>query len=108
MILKPVFSSFSFNSLAITENAVSQDNSAAEGVEGDATLAPAAGTLHSLNINFSVTGGGYDTFKDLLLNFEKHVRLLDVNSISFSSPDEEGSYTLSLTTYYYAENSNQQ
>ena len=101
-------SGFTLNSLSITENGVDQSAAADASEDGTSAPEPAGGTLRSLNINLSLSGGGYDTFKDLLENLERHIRLLDVNSISFSNPDETGSYTLTLTTYYYLEDGNQQ
>ncbi|HLC63795.1 MAG TPA: hypothetical protein VJK25_00400 [Patescibacteria group bacterium] len=60
-------------------------------------------SLHSLSINLSLLGGNYFDFKALLANIEKHIRILDLVSISFASSAEAGGYTLVLRTYYFDE-----
>ncbi len=58
-------------------------------------------SIHVLNIVLMVSGGDYLEFKKLLNNLEKHIRLLDINSISFSSEGGKATYNLSLRAYYY-------
>ena len=60
--------------------------------------------LRLVNINLSVTGGNYPSFKILLDNIEKNIRLLDLNSVSFSGGTSEAvGYSLNLRTYYFTD-----
>ncbi|MBU1037019.1 hypothetical protein KKF32_03205, partial [Patescibacteria group bacterium] len=113
-------SGFNINSLAITESLTAKkteqpplpddyedipnDDYESYGYEEDQFLdVVATPSLHVLSINLAIQGGDYVSFKNLLANLEKHIRLFDVSSINFSSPGDEGSYSLSITTYYYPE-----
>lgn len=52
------------------------------------------------NIAITVEGGNYSAFKNLLKEIELNLRLLDVNSINFTSGSNL--YTVNLSTYYFS------
>ncbi|MDD2732109.1 MAG: type 4a pilus biogenesis protein PilO [Candidatus Pacebacteria bacterium] len=57
-------------------------------------------------ISFSVSvSGSYSALKNFLSAMNKTSRLIDINSIGFSSPDKSDLFTfdISLKTYYYSE-----
>ena len=65
-----------------------------------------ASKIGVVDIDLTIQGGGYEEFKNLLANIERHLRIMDVSSINFSDVNvdeeagEKASYTLSLRTYY--------
>lgn len=62
--------------------------------EGSATL-----NIKKLNINLKIQGiDSYDRLKLFLGNVEKSIRILDLNSLSYSPAQD--SYGISLVTYY--------
>lgn len=62
--------------------------------EGSATL-----NMKKLNINLKIQGiDSYDRLKLFLGNVEKSIRILDLNSLSYSPAQD--SYGISLVTYY--------
>lgn len=62
--------------------------------EGSATL-----NMKKLNINLKIQGiDSYDRLKLFLGNVEKSIRILDLNSLSYSPAQD--SYSISLVTYY--------
>lgn len=62
--------------------------------EGSATL-----NIKKLNINLKIQGiDSYDRLKLFLGNVEKSIRILDLNSLSYSPAQD--SYSISLVTYY--------
>jgi len=91
-------SGFFIGNLGITESMGGFDKKAS-------TSATTQGTnLRLLNITLTLSGGDYASFKVLLDNIEKNVRLLDVNSVSFSTNEgTSGGYLLNLKTYYLAD-----
>jgi len=61
-------------------------------------------------IAFSVSAvGSYSSFKNFLTTIYKNARLIDIKSISFSSPEETGlfSFSLNFTTYALSEEQEQ-
>lgn len=91
---------FSVNSMDISQSeAVKKFSEEAEAVEE-------AG-LKNINISLDLSGGDYLAFKKLLGDIEKHLRLLDVNSIDFASAQgTEGGYKLNINTYFMLEEKN--
>lgn len=62
--------------------------------EGAASL-----NIKKININFKIQGiNSYDKFKTFLSSIEKDIRLLDLNSLTYSPAAD--SYSISLVTYY--------
>jgi Tfp pilus assembly protein PilO len=58
-------------------------------------------SIKKINVTFSVAGdGGYDSFKTFLSTVESSVRLLDIQSISYT-PSEDGQYQINAVTYYF-------
>lgn len=101
-------SGFSINSFNVAESQLQKGAQPTETKEGVLDIKQEAVNLsklnqaiHSLSVTLILSGGDYLEFKKLLDNLEKHLRLLDVNSISFSGEGEKGAYNLSLTAYYY-------
>jgi len=91
-------SGFEINSIDITESLSSGT------VKKGAPKAVANNPLHLVNINLNVAGGSYPSFKILLDNIEKNIRLLDLSSISFSgSVAEAVNYNLNLRAYYFTD-----
>lgn len=57
-------------------------------------------TLKKLSVTFSVSGGnGYSDLKKFLANVESSLRLLDVQSLSYT-PGEDERYQINAITYY--------
>ena len=89
-------SGFFMGNLSISESIASPTKKATTGKNQTVDS-----NLRSINISLSLTGGEYASFKALLDNIEKNVRLLDINSISFSvNEGVAGGYLLNLKTYY--------
>jgi hypothetical protein len=78
------------------ETGVALDNlSYSEGATGPSGLG-------SAGVSFIVKTN-YPTFKELMDNFEKSLRLFSVQNVSFTAPAKEGdpiTYQVKLTTYY--------
>ncbi|MFH0819987.1 MAG: hypothetical protein V1892_03070 [bacterium] len=60
--------------------------------------------VKKLNINLQYQGlGNYASFKSFLLGFENHIRLFDINNLSFTlakTGEKSGMINLNFTTYY--------
>ena len=61
--------------------------------------------VYAIDITMTISGNiAYDNFKILLQNFEKELRIMDINTLSvdLSSPaaSAAGAYNISLKTYY--------
>ena len=65
------------------------------------TLGPNASGYGSINLSFDVSAP-YGTFIDFLKDLEQSLRLVDVNSISFTSTDKGDTYdyNVSIRTYW--------
>lgn len=63
--------------------------------------------LHKIQVTLNVVGGGYSDLKNLLDTFEKSLRFVDINSLSFSPENDESrgnvNYNITATTYYVEE-----
>lgn len=102
-------SGFNIASFNVAEGLVEKSSKSEESISGEAlkrqketvNLPQLNEAIHVLNISLVVSGGDYLEFKKLLNNLEKHIRLLDINSISFSSEGGGTTYNLSLRAYYY-------
>lgn len=56
--------------------------------------------LRKMSVTFSVSGdNGYTALKGFLTNVESSVRMLDIQSLSYS-PDSQGQYQINAITYY--------
>jgi Tfp pilus assembly protein PilO len=68
---------------------------------------PLTQNIYALNISLVFSGSAeYEDMKILLGNIEKELRIMDIESLSFSpsgnaSSSEESEYNINLTTYYY-------
>lgn len=61
--------------------------------------------INKMRIQINLRGGGYNNLKRLLAIMENNLRLMDINSLSFTpGVNSETLYTLSLTTYYIPDN----
>lgn len=109
-------SSFNLSGLTLSEAALPEAASAktkqpkeAESLAAEESknqlFASLPDTVRVLKISLSVSGGDYFAFKDLLKDFETHIRLFDIISLSFSGGSSGGSgeYSLNLQTYYFVE-----
>lgn len=56
--------------------------------------------IGKLDIDLSLSGGGYYALKDLLIKLEKDQRFFNISSLGFGGSDN---YSLSLVTYYLYE-----
>lgn len=62
--------------------------------------------ISTVEISLSISGGGYQAFKNLLNKIQTHLRVLDVTSINFNdinideTKGEQANYALTLKTYY--------
>jgi len=56
-------------------------------------------SLKTVEMKITIKGSGYAGFKNLLLQIQKNIRLLDVVSFSFSPEDE--TFSLILRAYYF-------
>ena len=56
------------------------------------------GNLRIISIETSIGGGGYSGFKSLVQKIEQSLRLMDLNSFTFSTKDKK--LSLKLTAYY--------
>jgi Tfp pilus assembly protein PilO len=93
-------SGFEMNSIDITESGATSLVKKGDTKNIEINNTP----LRLVNINLSVTGGSYPSFKILLDNIEKNIRLLDLNSVSFSGGTSEAvGYNLNLRTYYFTD-----
>ncbi|MCL9971787.1 MAG: type 4a pilus biogenesis protein PilO [Candidatus Pacebacteria bacterium] len=64
------------------------------------TVGPDERLYESMVLSFSVTGE-YDTFQQFIRDLEKSLRLVDIESVSFSSTDVDlYEFTVSLRTYW--------
>lgn len=61
----------------------------------------ASGDIGKLNISTAVMGADYESFKRLLVSLENHLRLVDVQSLSFDPVNRVTS--LSMVTYFNKE-----
>lgn len=76
---------------------------------GNLTLSPDAvsdgtGEIKNLSFNIEATGS-YVAFKNFLSNLYKNSRIFEIDSISFSSPDEKTkpfSFNLTIRTHFYS------
>ena len=98
-------SSFRLTSIDITHG-LPQERSQAKSVgkKGESETIDATEinpAVKVLNISLSVEGGDYPELKELLGNIEKHLRIMDVTGISFSSGLEVSGYDIPIRTYYY-------
>jgi len=57
--------------------------------------------LKEIRITFTVVGG-YSDFKSFLSILEKSARLIEIENMSFSSPEKEGPFTFNLTIKVYS------
>ncbi len=64
------------------------------------TLGPNASGYGSINLSFDVTAP-YGTFIDLMKDLEQSLRLVDVNSVSFTSTDKGDTYDYSVSVRTY-------
>ncbi|MFA5358969.1 MAG: type 4a pilus biogenesis protein PilO [Patescibacteria group bacterium] len=60
----------------------------------------ATGSVKELIISLNLKGGGYNNLKQLVSLVETNMRLMDISSFVFA-PNDSGSFTLSLKTYFY-------
>lgn len=102
-------SGFSIISLTFAETDLAKGE--ARNKESSAESEEAGGLLPEKNLRpieltLDIAGGDYPAFKALLNKIEKHIRLLDIISVSFGSGREEGIYTLNMRTYYFEAGSN--
>ena len=93
-------SGFSLNAIEISESEIKSEKEVDVDEEGGKVLSLEK-ELRLVEIILEVSGGEYPAFKVLLDKIERHVRFLDVVSITFTSSQETGVYALSLRTYYF-------
>jgi Tfp pilus assembly protein PilO len=62
------------------------------------SLGPATERFKSVGLKFSVEGA-YDNFRSFLRDLEQSLRLVDIETISFSSREELYEYVISVLTY---------
>ncbi|MCX7779154.1 MAG: hypothetical protein N2259_02855 [Patescibacteria group bacterium] len=55
-------------------------------------------SLSSIQTNLTLSGGNYQSFKNLLKIFEKNLRIIDIDSVSLSPVT--ATYSISLKTYF--------
>lgn len=75
------------------------------GKEQQATAKNLPANMREMGVSFSVTGGrGYASLKDFLQKLESSVRLLDLQSLSYTPGDgtDAETYTVNAVTYYAA------
>ncbi|HTW96870.1 MAG TPA: hypothetical protein VMD74_04415 [Candidatus Methylomirabilis sp.] len=81
-------------SVALTEAGAYVDSGLVPLTKADAAI---AAQLESVNIQITVSGSDYDTFKRFLATLENNLRLIDVVSLNF---DPRGTATLNFNVYY--------
>jgi Tfp pilus assembly protein PilO len=55
--------------------------------------------VSEINFSISVSGTNYETMKDLISDFEKNLRIVDIKSVDFSNLS---SLKLEMTAYYFS------
>ena len=101
-------SGFTISTLTVTEGSVGLGKKITSRVEEEALdesleLPELDSAIHVVKVGLNVEGGDYFNLKSLLDNLEKHLRIIDVSSISFSGTTDSSQITLMLDTYYFAE-----
>jgi len=66
------------------------------------SLSPMPDNLGIISFSLPLSGSDYPTFKKLLNDIEKHIRIFDVDSLSITGGQETG-FTLDIKTYYLKE-----
>lgn len=99
-------------SVAVTEEKSNQGKGAVKegisfnlpGQEAPSQALSELKNVKKLNINLQYQGlGNYASFKSFLLGFENHIRLFDINNLSFTlakTGEKSGMINLNFTTYY--------
>lgn len=99
-------------SVAVTEEKSNQGKGAVKegisfnlpGQEAPSPVLSGLKDVKKLNINLQYQGlGNYASFKSFLLGFENHIRLFDINNLSFTlakTGEKSGMINLNFNTYY--------
>lgn len=113
-------SGFSLSNLTVTEGSTAAKNAPAKKAiseQADDTASPDASEpsdnsdqppeadslIKVVTIGMSIEGGDYFNLKILLDNLEKHLRIIDVNGISFTGDGTASQIILLLNTYYFVQ-----
>ncbi len=83
--------------LNLIQNESTQHNLSLKKIGSAISVPSEIGMTKATRLNF-VVSGGYSDLKDFISDLENSARLIDIESISFSSPKEkEGLFTFSIT-----------
>ncbi|MBU2229331.1 type 4a pilus biogenesis protein PilO [Patescibacteria group bacterium] len=89
--------------VSIAETSGRSSNSNSSAAKNSETNVNQAGGIQTITISLSVEGNTtYDSLKILLDNIEDNMRIVDLDSLSYSPPETEGdsSFSVNLATYY--------
>lgn len=89
------------NGIALNRGLTIRNIKISGGQSGGATLGPDSNPYGSMELSFTVTAS-YDTFQQFLQDLEGSLRIVDVDSLSFTSTDksDQYDYNVSLRTYW--------
>lgn len=62
-------------------------------------LGPSTGRFKAVGLKFSVEGS-YDNFRSFVRDLEQSLRLVDIDTISFSSSEDVYGYSIGISTYH--------
>lgn len=87
-----------------------KNNASAASNQGKTPASPLDPSLKALDLSLTVQGeGGYDEFKDFLVNIEDNLRFFNIQTLTFTPQDESSTsvgerppsqYSVNLKTYY--------
>ena len=84
---------------------ISLTDSATEQAGSSRAIGPQAARAKEVGLKFNVTGS-YDDFRSFLRDLEQSLRLVDVQSVLFTTNEEDFDYSITISTYKLNQNDN--